>query len=102
MPCSTTNTRHRPRWFTTGLVRALGDLAEIELDDLAFSDVVTLMRGRHQARRALGQPADHLDELFDRYRTERASQRPGSAAITRLARAPEPTAEPRQGGRRLA
>jgi hypothetical protein len=32
------------RWFTTGLVRALG------------------------------QPADHLDEIFDRYRTQRASE----------------------------
>jgi tetratricopeptide (TPR) repeat protein len=62
------------RWFTTGLVRAHGELAEIELDDLAFSDVVTLMRGRHQARRALDQPADHLDEIFDRYRTQRASE----------------------------
>jgi tetratricopeptide (TPR) repeat protein len=62
------------RWFTTGLVRALGDLAEIELDDLAFSDVAALMRGRHQARRALGQPRDHLDEIFDCYRAERASQ----------------------------
>jgi Flp pilus assembly protein TadD len=61
------------RWFTTGLVRALGDLAEIELDDLVFSDVVTLMRGRREARRALDQPVDHLDEIFDRYRAERGS-----------------------------
>jgi tetratricopeptide (TPR) repeat protein len=59
------------RWFTTGLVRALGDLAEIELDDLVFSDVMMLMRGRHEARRALDQPVDHLDEIFDRYRAER-------------------------------
>ena len=62
------------RWFTTGLVRALGDLAEIELDDLAFSDVMMLMRGRRKARRALDQPVDHLDEIFDHYRAERGSE----------------------------
>jgi tetratricopeptide (TPR) repeat protein len=59
------------RWFTTGLVRHLGGLAEIELDDLRFDpDTAMLARGRHQARRALGLPVDHLDELFQRYQAE--------------------------------
>jgi tetratricopeptide (TPR) repeat protein len=57
------------RWFTTGLVRTLGDLAEIELDDLRFDpDTAMLMRGRHQARRTLDLPHDHLDELYERHR----------------------------------
>jgi tetratricopeptide (TPR) repeat protein len=59
------------KWFTTGLVRTLGDLAEIELDDLHFDpDVAMLMRGRHEARRALDLAPDHLDELFERHRAE--------------------------------
>ncbi len=72
------------RWFTTGLVRALGDLAEIELDDLVFSDVVMLMRGRHEARRALGQPVDHLDEIFDRYRVGRGPSEPATQPLQDL------------------
>ena len=63
------------KWFTSGLVRTLGDLADIELDDLTFdSDIAMLVRGRHEARRALNQPTDHLDEIFERYRAEPTSE----------------------------
>ena len=59
------------KWFTTGLVRALGDLAEIELDDLHDDpDIAMLTRGRHEARQTMDLTPDHLDELFERYRTQ--------------------------------
>ena len=73
------------RWLTIGLVRALGDLDEIELDGLAFTDVVMLLRRRHEARRTIGQPIDDLDEIFDRYRAECAEWSRG-VAVTRSAR----------------
>jgi hypothetical protein len=33
-----------------------------------------LVRGRREARRALNQPTDHLDEIFERYRAEPTSE----------------------------
>jgi tetratricopeptide (TPR) repeat protein len=63
------------KWFTTGLVRTLGDLADIELDDLYDDpDAAMLIRGRHQARRALAQPPDHLDELLQRYLADKEAR----------------------------
>lgn len=60
------------KWFTTGLVRTLGDLADIELDDLYDDpDVIMLIRGRREARQTLALAPDHLDELFERYRADK-------------------------------
>lgn len=53
-------------------MRTLGDLADIELDDLYDDpDVTMLIRGRHEARQTLTQAPDHLDELFERYRADK-------------------------------
>ena len=50
----------------------LGTLADIGLDALHDDiDIVMPSPGRHEARRALDQPADHLDEI---YRVERTTE----------------------------
>lgn len=59
-------------WFTTGLVRYCGALADIDLEDLHEDrDIASLVRGRHEARQELGGPPDHLDELFAHFLDER-------------------------------
>jgi Tfp pilus assembly protein PilF len=52
------------RWFTAGLVEQLGQLTDLNLDDLRYDfDLAILARGRYQARQALGLPLDHIDAL---------------------------------------
>jgi len=54
------------RWFTTGLARHIGSLTDLHISDLRHDpDVAQLARGRHQARRILDLPTDHIDELFE-------------------------------------
>jgi hypothetical protein len=54
------------RWFTTGLVRHIGSLTDLHISDLRYKpDVAQLARGRHEARRILDLPTDHIDELFE-------------------------------------
>ena len=67
------------RWFTAGLVDLLGSLTAIELDDLLDDvDIVMLARGRHEARQALNQPTDHLDEIYATYRAELDADQPNA------------------------
>lgn len=67
------------RWFTAGLVDLLGSLTEVDLDDLREDvDIAMLTRGRHEARQALNQPNDHLDEIYAAYRAELDADQPNA------------------------
>lgn len=56
------------RWYTKGLVRHVGSLAQITLDGMLADDsTAALTRGRRTARQALGVAPDHLDDLYGRY-----------------------------------
>jgi predicted Zn-dependent protease len=58
------------KWYTVGLVRRCGALADIAWDELkADSEATDLVRGRHQARQVLGLAPDHLDELLELHGT---------------------------------
>jgi hypothetical protein len=52
------------RWLTNGLVHEVGSLAELTTEDLRFDNgIARLALRRHEARRQLDLPADHIDEL---------------------------------------
>jgi hypothetical protein len=54
------------QWLTTGLVRYLGNLAEITAEDLELDeDASLLVSARRRARGHAGLPKDHLDELAE-------------------------------------
>jgi tetratricopeptide (TPR) repeat protein len=54
------------KWLTIGLVRYLGDLAEITAQDLELDeDASVLVSARRRARGHAGLPKDHLDELAE-------------------------------------
>jgi Tfp pilus assembly protein PilF len=57
------------RWFTAGLVTHLGQLTDLNLDDLRNdSDTGLLARGRYRARQTLELPHDHIDTLVQELR----------------------------------
>lgn len=63
------------KWFTSGLVRTFGGLADIKVADLRGDpNVIMLIRGRLDARETLGLEPDHLDDLYANYIWERRAR----------------------------
>ncbi|WP_432834068.1 hypothetical protein [Dactylosporangium sp. CA-092794] len=56
------------RWFTAGLVARLGQLTDLQGDDLRLdAEVAFLAGGRYRARQDLGLPSDHIDALVQEF-----------------------------------
>jgi tetratricopeptide (TPR) repeat protein len=65
------------RWFTTGLVRQIGSLTDLHIDDLHHDpDLARLTRGRLEARQTLGMTPDHVDELAQQHQQMLKQTRP--------------------------
>ena len=63
------------RWLTLGIVRHLGPLTSVGLDDVRYDfELAMLAETRRVARDRLGLAPDHIDEIVEELRRERATR----------------------------